>query len=170
VRVRIFGVVLLLASVGLTACGGGGDDDNGPDPSDFYITAKVDGVDYAGNSKGAALARLASEDSGELNLFPADALSGTIIDWSAGQTGSFDLASGAPPEAILVYVDGTTGAHASTSGTFAIDTWEWDNDIAPKLGYMTGTFQATCSTLDQTSTVAITDGAFYIMVTEVVGQ
>jgi len=149
-------------------CGGGGDDD--PDPSEFFIRAKVDGVDYVGNSKGAALSRMSTSESGQLNLFPADALSGTITDWSAGQTGTFDLATAEPPEAILVYIDSATGAHASTSGSFVIDSWEWDNDLAPKLGYMTGTFQATCTTLDATSTVEITEGEFFAMVTEVVSD
>lgn len=160
---------LLVASL-MTACGGGGDDDddNGPDPGDLYITAKIDGVDYSGDSQGAALTRLSGEDSGQLNLFPADALSGTITEWAAGQTGSFDLATAEPPEAMLVYIDSASQAHASTSGTFTIDTWEWDDDLAPKLGYMSGTFEATCTTLDSTSTVEITDGAFYVMVTEVV--
>ena len=147
----------------LTACTSGDDTD---DLGEFYVTATVDGEPYEGDSQGARYTQAGTPT--ELMLWPADELSGYLFGWAAGATGSWTLSSGDTPDAVLYWFDSAMAQHISDTGELSIDTWtlhEPENAADERIGFITGTFHGSFSTLDGGSVVEITDGEFHSMVT-----
>ncbi len=143
----------------------GGDDDDDDAGDEYVVVATVDGEAYEGNSQGAVF--MDYGETTELMLWPADAISGSVMGWMPGDTGSWQLTDGDDFEAMLIYIDGASTQYTSSSGTFVIETWE-DNveggATDPRMGFMTGTFEGTFTEFGGTATVEITGGQFDSMV------
>jgi hypothetical protein len=137
--------------------------------SGIFISATVDGLPYQGSSQGAVYIGTDGETESELMMFPADEFSGTLIGWEPVVTGTFIMSTEEGSEAIFSYVDGANGQYASTSGEMSIDTWQDhnpDNAADTRLGYMGGSFAGTFTRLSGADTIEITDGSFFVMVTD----
>lgn len=148
-----------------TSPGGGADDDDDAD-DEYQVVATVDGEAYEGNSQGAVF--MDHGDTTELMLFPADAISGSVMGWMPGDTGSWQLTDGDGFEAMLIYIDDASSQYTSSSGTFVIDTWEDNTEggaADPRIGFITGTFQGTFTEFGGEATVEVTGGQFHSMVT-----
>jgi hypothetical protein len=142
---------------------GAGDDDDADD--EYQVVATVDGEAYEGNSQGAVF--MDYGDSSELMLWPADAISGSVLGWMPGDTGSWQMTDGDDFEAMLIYIDDASSQYTSSSGTLVIDMWE-DNDggsADPRIGFITGTFEGTFTEFGGTATLEVTQGQFDSMVT-----
>jgi hypothetical protein len=142
-----------------------GDDDDDDADDEYEVVATVDGEAYEGNSQGAVF--MDYGETTELMLWPADAISGSVLGWMPGDTGSWQLTDGDDFEAMLIYIDDASTQYTSSSGTFVIDSWEENNGGAtdPRIGFISGTFEGTFTEFGGTATLEVTGGQFDSMVT-----
>jgi len=167
---RFIGAAAVL--VAGVACNGGNDDTDDTDDTDdqeTFITATVDGASYEGESQGCAFTDN-GDGTSELLVWPADRISGSVMDWFPGDTDSYAFTGMTEPiVALISYFTEESVQYVGTSGSFDIDTWDPhspENAADPLIGYIGGTFGGTFTQYGGTDTIEITNGAFYTRVHE----
>ncbi|MFH1468676.1 MAG: hypothetical protein ABIO70_30075 [Pseudomonadota bacterium] len=146
-------------------------DDTGSDGEDF-VRATIDGEAY---SDGGGAAFFASSDPAWLLLFPAEQLQGSVLGWTEGQTGAWDLAFEEACEDDCNWLQYQVGGATwvSASGSLTIDAWTAhtpENEFDARIGTIEGTFSSSlscwmgCDTTE--GTIEITDGSFRSIVVQ----
>jgi hypothetical protein len=163
---RFIGVAVALVAV--AACNTDKDTDTDDNGQETFISATVDGVPYEGESQGCAFTNH-GDGTSELLVWPADRISGSVLDWFPGDTESFALTATEPLEALISYFTESSVQYVGTSGEFRVDTWEPhtpENAADPLIGYIGGSFHGTFTEFAGTDTVEITNGTYYSRVHE----
>ncbi|MBW2255189.1 MAG: hypothetical protein JRI25_11390 [Deltaproteobacteria bacterium] len=163
---RFIGMAVALVAV--AACDGeNGDTDT--DDQETFISATVDGASYEGESQGCAFMDHGDSTS-ELLVWPADRISGSVMDWFPGDIEEYAFTGTTEPvEALMSYFTEESVQYVGTSGSFSIETWEPhipENAADPLIGYIGGSFHGTFTQYGGTDTVEITNGTFYSRVHE----
>jgi hypothetical protein len=133
----------------------------------FYVFALVDGREHS--SRGRAIYLESLQDGrriGTLQLFPSQAIAGSLVGWLPGDMGSYSLSADGKTQMTFTELAGST--YLATSGTITIDGWFPRSPSTPqdsRVGVLTGTFEGVFEAREGDRSVRIT-GGFRVSVAE----